>query len=399
MWLTGHPDGPPLAPPFAVIPALEAVAAELVRLSAAVGTEVRVDVAELLTGRAALLGLTRQGRTSANGSCRLLPTTDGWVAVNLARPSDIEAVPALIEGTVDGDPWETLGRAAAQIDSASLVERGVLLGVPVAQLPDEPAPERGATPAPLSGAGSATGVRAAGELLVVDLSGMWAGPVCAWLLGRVGMRVVKVESTTRPDGARRGHAGFFDWLHGGHESVALDLTSAAGRYQLAELVDRADIVVEASRPRALAQMGIDAEAVVAARPGCTWVSITGYGRRGDAGRRVAFGDDAAVAAGLVARDAAGDPVFCADAVADPITGLQAAVGALTSVARGGGHLVDVAMVDAVAATLTTPAPTGATGLPVAPPRPPRTTDAAPPARPLGADTDAVLAELGIPTPC
>jgi crotonobetainyl-CoA:carnitine CoA-transferase CaiB-like acyl-CoA transferase len=116
-------------------------------------------------------------------------------------------------------------------------------------------------------------------------------------------------------------------------------------------VAQADVVIESSRPRALAQLGIDAPAVVAARPGTTWVSITGYGRSSP---RVAFGDDAAVAAGLVAYDREGAPVFCADAVADPITGLHAAVAALTSRARGGGHLAEVAMVDAAASTLGPP---------------------------------------------
>ncbi|HEY8547985.1 MAG TPA: CoA transferase [Acidimicrobiales bacterium] len=400
MWLTGHADGPPLAPPWAVVPALAATADELRRLSALVGAEVTVDVGELLTGRAALLGLTRQGRTSANGTCRLLPTTDGWVAINLARPSDVEALPALVERPVGDDPWATLSRAAARLATADLVERGVLLGMPVAALPDEPPRyPHGHRHLPDPGTGAAA-PRDAGSLLVVDLSSMWAGPVCAWLLGRVGMRVVKVESTARPDGARRGHPGFFGWLHAGHESVALDLRTPAGRDRLARLVGRADVVIEASRPRALAQLGIDAEAVVAGRPGRTWVSITGHGRHGDAAQRVAFGDDAAVAAGLVARDDAGDPVFCADAIADPITGLHAAVAALTSVVGGGGHLLDVAMVDAVDATLTTPAATDLPpGTPVARPRPPRAAGTAHEVPELGAHTDAVLAELGIPAPC
>ena len=39
--------------------------------------------------------------------------------------------------------------------------------------------------------------------LVVDLSALWAGPLCAHLLGLAGARVVKVESLGRPDGARR----------------------------------------------------------------------------------------------------------------------------------------------------------------------------------------------------
>ncbi|HMG41211.1 MAG TPA: CoA transferase [Acidimicrobiales bacterium] len=375
MWLTGHPDGPPLSPAAAVVPALQATAREL---------PVEVDVAELLAGRAALLGLGRRGRTSANGSCRLLPTTDGWVAVNLARPSDAESVGALVEAVVDDDPWAVLTRAAARMTGADLVDRGTLLGIPVAELPGpgRVAPAAAFTLHRLGEAGTTPDVD--GEL-VVDLSAMWAGPLCAHLLGRTGMRVVKVESTRRPDGARAGHPGFYEWLHAGHASVTLDLATAAGRTALAELVDRADVVVESSRPRALAQLGIRAEAVVASRPGRTWVSITGYGRTGEAAHRVAFGDDAAAAAGLVARDDEGLPVFCADAVADPISGLSAAVGALASVAEGGGHLVEVAMVDAVRATLATPVepaaahrtpdgdwvvktPTGEH--PVAPPRPP-----------------------------
>jgi crotonobetainyl-CoA:carnitine CoA-transferase CaiB-like acyl-CoA transferase len=216
----------------------------------------------------------------------------------------------------------------------------------------------------------------------------------------VATRVIKVESTRRVDGARAGDPVFFDWLHAGHESVALDLESPGGPEALGRLLGLADVVVEGSRPRALRQMGIVAEEVVAERPGVTWVSITGYGRDGDAGQRVAFGDDAAVAAGLVAYDDRGRPVFCGDAIADPITGLFAAIGALTSVTAGGGHLVDVPMVGAVAATLACPiTPTSAElgsdgdwwvgGQRV---ERPRELPLEGKARPLGADTEAVLRE-------
>jgi crotonobetainyl-CoA:carnitine CoA-transferase CaiB-like acyl-CoA transferase len=268
------------------------------------------------------------------------------VALNLARPSDLEALPALL---ARGD---------------EIIERAELLGVPAAVVPARPTvPE---APYRLWRLGE-TRPREGRGLRVVDLSAMWAGPLCARLLGLAGMQVTKVESTTRPDGARAGDPRFFRWLHDGHEQVVLDFGSASGRAALAELVGQADVVIESSRPRALAQLGIDAEVVVARRPGTTWVSITGYGR---ASNRVAFGDDAAVAAGLVAYDDDGLPVFCADAIADPISGLYAALGALTSIAEGGGHLVEVAMVDAVAATLATPAAT-TTDHPVARPRPPR----------------------------
>lgn len=177
--------------------------------------------------------------------------------------------------------------------------------------------------------------------LVVDLSSLWAGPLCAHLLGRAGARVVKVESTRRPDGARAGNRRFFGWLHAGHESVAVDFTSAEGRGALADLVRAADVVIEASRPRALAQLGLAPERLDH-RAGKVWVSITGYGRSQP--DLVALGDDAAVAGGLVGWSD-GEPVFCADAIADPLIGVVAALGATGSLASGGGHLIDVAMRD------------------------------------------------------
>jgi len=70
--------------------------------------------------------------------------------------------------------------------------------------------------------------------------------------------------------------------------------------------------------------------------------VTGYGRR-DPQQRVAFGDDAAVAGGLVAWAADSTPLFCGDAIADPLSGLHAALSALAAHAAGGGWLVDVAM--------------------------------------------------------
>jgi len=113
---------------------------------------------------------------------------------------------------------------------------------------------------------------------------------------------------------------------------------------MAALVGAADIVIESSRPRALARFGLDAEAAAAA--GTTWVSITAYGRASD---RVGFGDDVAAGAGLLARDADGRPVFVGDAIADPLTGLTAAAAA--ACAPAGGALLDIAMSHVVAATL------------------------------------------------
>jgi crotonobetainyl-CoA:carnitine CoA-transferase CaiB-like acyl-CoA transferase len=306
--------------------------------------------------------------------------------------------------------WSAVARVvAATTDTEvdALVTRAALLGLPVARVGEVAADDDddggggggggdGVSRQTL-GAAPSTGPEG---LLVVDLSSLWAGPLCGDLLAGAGAHVVKVESVARPDGARRGPAAFFDLLNGRKRSVALDFTSRSGAALLRQLVERADVVIEASRPRALEQLGIRAVDVVQGGSGGprVWVSITGYGRTsasaspGDGSGRVAFGDDAAAAGGLVVwRE--GAPLFCADAVADPVTGLRAAVACLDALAAGGRWLLDVSMA-AVCARLAGPT--------MAIPEDLRRTVAEPKARPaataapaLGADTAEVLAELGL----
>lgn len=315
----------------------DAIACRVVELG---GRAVRVDAGEILTGRAVLRGSAPAGRISAGGTTRLMATSDGWWALTLSRADDVDAVPALLElPGVGTDPWAALNRASASGTAAALVARARLLGMPAALLgecaPAEPkiAAHNETAPATLSG------------LLVVDLSSMWAGPLCGRLLAAAGATVVKVETPDRPDGSRvgthAGHRAFFDWMNSGKLSYVVDIDAP----ELADLLSVADVVIEGSRPAGLARRGLAADQVPA-RPGRVWVRITGYGVEHP--DRVAFGDDAAVAGRLVVAHPDG-PAFCGDAIADPLAGLQAALAVLDSLARGGGDVIDVSMAG-VAAT-------------------------------------------------
>ncbi|MGI5219757.1 CoA transferase [Nocardia sp. CA-290969] len=347
MDLTGAADGPPDVSPARTYALLGTVLHTLEGLTACQGRRVALDPATVLGLRAAWSGYQRAGRRSAGGATRLLRAADGWCAVTLSRPDDIASVPAIVGDDRPGDPWDVLAHATQSMTAADLADRAQLLGVPGAALPVDPARTpipwrvtRIADPTPPTGL---TGK------LVVDLTSMWAGPLTARILGSAGAEVVKVESPHRPDGARA-DARFFDWLHDGHEFRTVDFRSTAGRSELAGLLDRADIVLEASRPRALAQYGLGPEQRTH-RPGKVWLSITGYGRTEP--MRVAFGDDAAVAGGLVGW-AGGGPVFCADAVADPLSGVCGALAVTAAVAAGGGVLLDLSMRDTAAAFAAAP---------------------------------------------
>lgn len=302
-------------------------------------TGVNVEAAELIGGRAGLLDIAPRGRVSAGGATRLLPCRDGWFALTLSRDDDVAAVPALVGEDRVEDPWAAVQRWAADRDVAELTERARLLGLPVAALAETPA-----GPPRVYPFGAATVTRGPADLLVADLSAMWAGPLCGHLLARAGATVVKVESAARPDGARRGPQAVFDWLNAGKLSYAVDFDDAA---TLRPLLEVADVVIESSRPAALSRRGLG-PTDVAPRDGRVWLRITGHGTDGERANWVAFGDDAAVSGGLVG-GTPDDPTFCGDAIADPLTGLEAALAVAQSLRSGGGELIEMSM-SAVAAT-------------------------------------------------
>jgi hypothetical protein len=305
------------------------------------GRHLRIDQREILD-RTAWVSLKRPGLWSANRSCRLVRAADGWIAVNLPRESDREAVPAWIGEAAGADPWRAIGRVAATTPRRRLIDQARLLALPICAVGEVQA----ASPAaPLHRL--APGRRRAGGALpavrVLDLSGLWAGPLCGALLAGLGFAVTKLESAGRPDVMRRSAPGFFEALNGRKAEARLDLADPADLARLGEMMAASDVVITSARPRAFEQFGLSPQVLFARNPGLVWVAISGYGWRGASSDRVAFGDDAAAAGGLVRWTTDGEPRFAGDALADPLTGLAAAAGALKALRRGGGMLVDAAM--------------------------------------------------------
>lgn len=367
-YLTGLPDGPAdFSRANVLTRACDVATATGDRLG------INIDAASLLTGRAAMLGLTRGGRVSPGGATRLLAARDGCCALTLSRADDLDAVPALLQADeVAADPWPELHRWAATRTVAEIVDRAGLLDIPAAGLGE-------AAPAPALI--RANGARAAAwtprDLLVADLSSMWAGPLCGRLLARAGATVVKVESPRRQDGTRGGQRDFFDWVNAGKLSYEADFEGQAD--ELRELLAVSDVVIEGSRPAALVRRGLGPDDV-APRAGRIWLQITGYD-----GLRPGFGDDAAVAGGLVGTTAEG-PVFCGDAIADPLSGLEAALAVGESLSRGGGELIRVCMAGVAATYAALQVEPSASPAPVSAPAAPPTPH---PASAPGADNEAV----------
>ena len=280
---------------------------------------------DLLT-RDAPGGLAVPGRVSANGSCRLIAAQDGWIALNLARGDDLDLIPALTGR--EGDPWDAVATAAGESAAPDFRHRAAELQLPVAVV-GESAPQALAPP------GGSTVPRR-----VVDLSALWAGPLCAGLLARAGAEVLRIESAGRPDPTPAGSPLLDVRINAGKARLALDLRRPDGRARLRTELEQADVLVTSARPAALARLGLEP----ATFPHLTWVAITAHGFSGSGAARVGFGDDCAAAGGLV-RWEQGEPRFMGDALADPLTGLEAALAVLA----GQRGLIDMGMARVAAA--------------------------------------------------
>ena len=202
-------------------------------------------------------------------------------------------------------------------------------------------------------------------LTVLDLTRVLSGPYCTMMLADMGARVIKIEHPERGDDTRgwgppfvSGESTYFLSVNRNKESVTLDFKTPEGREVLDALIERADVLVENFRPGTLDRLGLGYTDVRSRNPQLVYVSISGFGQTGP--RRQEPGYDAAIQAegGLmsITGDANGPGYRLGVAIADITAGMFAAYGtSLALFARqrsNQGQLVDVGMLDSVAALLT-----------------------------------------------
>ena len=124
---------------------------------------------------------------------------------------------------------------------------------------------------------------------ILDFTWAAAGPYATCLLALLGAEVVKVESTKRPDPARRGfladyggtnRSPNFNELNLNKRSFQVDLSQPAGLALAHRLAGWADVVVDNFRPGVMARFGLDAERLLAERPELIVVSSSANGATG-----------------------------------------------------------------------------------------------------------------------
>jgi succinate---hydroxymethylglutarate CoA-transferase len=122
---------------------------------------------------------------------------------------------------------------------------------------------------------------------VLDLTRILAGPLCTMMLGDMGAEIVKVEPPGTGDDTRTwgppfasGEAAYFLGANRNKRSITLNMASPPGQKVLAELIARADVVVDNFKLGTLAKWGFTDEWFDTNAPRVVRCSITGYGPSG-----------------------------------------------------------------------------------------------------------------------
>lgn len=199
--------------------------------------------------------------------------------------------------------------------------------------------------------GSLSGIR------IADFSRVLAGPYATMLFADLGADVIKVERPPLGDDTRQwgppyddtGNATYFQSVNRNKRSVAIDLSTEAGRADARALIDTCDVVIENFVPGTMEKFGLGYDDLSAVRPELVYASITGFGRS-ELGAAMPGYDLLVQAVGGLMSLTGPDPSQPSKvgvALVDVITGLHCTVGVLAAIrhrdATGEGQRVDVSL--------------------------------------------------------
>ncbi|MET0888109.1 MAG: CoA transferase, partial [Mycetocola sp.] len=159
----------------------------------------------------------------------------------------------------------------------------------------EPAPFR----LPTAGAQPFEGLR------VLDLGVIVVGAELGRLFGDYGADVIKVESTSFPDGSRQADTRdavteSSAWGHRNKRSLGLNLRSSEGKRIFRDLVAKSDIVLTNFKPGTLESLGFGYDELARINPGVILSESSAFGNKGPWSSRLGYGPLVRASAGLSA---------------------------------------------------------------------------------------------------
>ena len=202
------------------------------------------------------------------------------------------------------------------------------------------------------------------DVIVVDLSRVFAGPYCTMMLGDLGATVIKVEQPGKGDDTRQfgppytaGESAYYLGLNRNKHSILIDFSKPEGKQRLLNLIKDAAVLVENFRPGTLARQGLGYEDLHAAYPGLIYCSISGYGENGPYRSRPGYDFVAQAESGLmsVTGEIDGEPQRVGSPVGDQSAGMYACIAILAALRvrdrTGKGQHIDISLLDSAVSLL------------------------------------------------
>ncbi|MEM7504280.1 MAG: CoA transferase [Pseudomonadota bacterium] len=195
-----------------------------------------------------------------------------------------------------------------------------------------------------------------------------AAPYATWILGALGMDVVKVEPRGRGDDARQwgamfpdGRGSYFEAMNRDKRGITIDLRDTEERRWLQEYAARhCDVVLQNLRAGTVDGYGLGAVDMVAVNPSIVYCNLRAFGAAGPLAGKPGYDPLMQAFGGLMSVTGhEGQPALrVGTSIIDMGTGMWCAIGILASLIKrqqtGRGAVVDASLYETAVAWMTNP---------------------------------------------
>ncbi len=203
-----------------------------------------------------------------------------------------------------------------------------------------------------------------GDITVLDLSRVLAGPYCTMMLGDLGAEVIKVERPGVGDETRQwgppdagGEAAYYLCVNRNKRSLTVNLKVPEGQEIIRQLAKQSDVVIENYKVGTLQKMGLGYKDFEKINPGLIYCSITGFGQNGPYKDKPGYDFMIQGMGGVMSftGDPDGPPMKVGVAIVDITAGLFACNSILAALRHrektGKGQYIDISLLDSMVAWL------------------------------------------------
>ena len=193
---------------------------------------------------------------------------------------------------------------------------------------------------------------------VLDLSRVFAGPLCGQVLADFGADVIKVEHPGRGDDTRdwgmrigKTETTYYNSMNRNKRSITVDLQTPEGVKIIRDLLPQCDVVIQNFKTGGAEKLGLGYEQLKAIKPDLIYCSVAGYDSSGPEAKRPGYDLVIQGEAGLMAinGEASQPPLKFGVAAVDMMTGMYAAQAVLAALFRrsttGKGRHIEMALYD------------------------------------------------------